>query len=112
RDFGARRLGRAFQRRAGRALARARGAYLPGGGVAQPGARARMGLHALDPDGAPTDGRTHVSTDAGGARPGDAGVGALASVARMERSGIRGDFVAGPFPHSAALHASYKLCWS
>ena len=112
RDHGAGRLGRAFQRGAGRAVAGARDAHLSGLRLAQSGAGARMGLHPFDPDGAPADGRADVSADAGGAGSGDAGVGAVASVARMERSEIRGDFVAGPFPHSAALHAGYKLCWS
>ncbi len=64
RDQRAGRLGRAFQRRAGRGLARARDAHLSGSGVAQPGARAGMGLHLFDPDGAAADGRADVSADA------------------------------------------------
>ena len=110
RDHGAGRLGRALQRRAGRRLARARDAHLSGGVWLNPVPEREWDYtHSIKIDAA-TDGRADVSADAGGARPGDAGVGALASVARMERSGIRGDFVAGPFPDSAALHAGYKLC--
>ena len=75
-----RRLGRALQRGARRHLARARGAHLSGGGLAQPGARARMGVHLLDQDGAPADGRADVSADAGGAGSGDAGVGAVGQI--------------------------------
>ena len=74
----ARRLGRAFQRGAGRGLAGARGAHLSGGGVAQPGAGARVGDDVFDRDGAAADGRTDVSADAGGAGSGDAGVGEVA----------------------------------
>ena len=71
------RLGRALQRRAGRDLARARDAHLSGLRLAQPGARAGMGLHLFDQDGAPADGRADVSADAGRAGSRDAGVGAV-----------------------------------
>ena len=78
RDRRARRLGRAFQRGAGRHVARARDAHLSGFRVAQPGAGEGMGFHLFDPDGAPVDGRADVSADAGGVGSGDAGTGALA----------------------------------
>ena len=41
----------------------------------------RVGLHPFDPDDAPADGRADVSADAGGARPRDAGVGAVGEAA-------------------------------
>ena len=74
RDHRAGRLGRAFQRRAGRFVAGARGAHLSGSGLAQPSAGKGMGFHLFDPDGAPVDGRADVSADIGGPGSRDAGV--------------------------------------
>jgi len=85
RDRGAGRLGRAFQRRGGRGVDRARAAQLSLSRVAQPGAGARMGLHSLDRHGAAAHGRADVSFDTRWARPRDAGVGEVAAAIRPHR---------------------------
>ena len=76
-----------FNDEPGADLARARDAHLSGGGVAQPGAGAGMGLHLFDPDGAAADGRADVSADAGGAGSRDAGVGEIERN-RCRRNGL------------------------
>ena len=67
-----------FNEEPGSVVAGADHAHLSGGGVAQPGARARMGLHLLDRDGEAADGRADVSAHARRPGPRDAGAGALA----------------------------------
>ena len=68
-----------YERGAGRGLAGARHPHLSGLRLAQPGAGAGMGVHAVDPHDAPDAGRADVSADAGGTGPGDAGIGAVAA---------------------------------
>jgi hypothetical protein len=77
RDRRDRRLGRALQRGGGRGVDGSRNAHLPGLRMAQPGARARVGLHAVNRYGGPTHGRADVSAHARRARPRDARTGAL-----------------------------------
>src|SRR5665213_173060 len=63
--------------------------------MAQSGARARMGFHLFNPDGAPVDGRANVSADAGGAGPRDAGTRAINCNRRR--------------PHASAIGTSLTL---
>ena len=77
---GAGRLRRAFQRGGGAGLDGARRRDLPVLRLAQPGARARMGHHRLDPRDAANSRRADVSADYRGTGCGDAGVGAVAGL--------------------------------
>src|SRR5262249_44665772 len=60
-----------------RGLDGARHPHLSGVRLAQSGAGAGMGVHAIDPHHAPADGRADVSADARRLGPGDAGIGAV-----------------------------------
>ena len=71
------RLRRALQRGSRPGLDAARARHLSVLRLAQPGRRARMGNHRLDPPDAPAPGRADVSADDRGAGWGDAGVGAV-----------------------------------
>jgi uncharacterized protein with von Willebrand factor type A (vWA) domain len=77
RDHHAGRLGGALQRGGGGDVDGAHHAHLSGLRVAQSGAGEPMGVHAFDPSDETAHGRADVSADAGGARSGDARIGAL-----------------------------------
>ena len=55
-----------------------------------PVAETRVGLHPVDPHDAPADGRADVSAHARGARPGDAGAGALKCLPTISRNASPG----------------------
>ena len=91
RDRGAGRLGRALQRGAGAALDGADPAHLSRLRLAQLDPGGAVGIHVLDPDDAAAAGRADVSTDAGRARQGDAGVGEVreaVSASKTASSGV------------------------